>query len=167
MHIGLTYDLKTDYLRQGCSEEETAEFDTEDTIDTIVNALHNLGFNTERIGNFNNLLTSLANGRRWQMVFNICEGMHGMGRECLVPAMLDHYQIPYTFSDPLVLCITLNKSIAKRVVRDLGIATPDFVLIEDEKDLPVFGLIILSVSNRWPRTGKGIDELSKVNKKPS
>ena len=30
MTIGLTYDLRKDYLKQGFSEEETAEFDSPD-----------------------------------------------------------------------------------------------------------------------------------------
>lgn len=163
MHIGLTYDLRTDYLRQGYNEEDTAEFDNEETIDAIANTLNSLGFTTERIGNFNDLLAALTRGKRWHMVFNICEGMHGMGRECLVPALLDHYQIPYTFSDPLVLCITLNKGIAKRVVRDLGIATPDFVVIEEEKDLTRVRLDYpLFVKPVAEGSGKGIDEFSTI-----
>lgn len=163
MHIGLTYDLKTDYLREGYSEEDAAEFDSEDTIDSITSALQNLGFTTERIGNFHNLITCLAGGRRWDMVFNICEGVRGMGRECLVPALLDQYQIPYTFSDPLALCITLNKGIAKRVIRDLGVPTPDFTLIEGENDLTDVGLgYPLFVKPVAEGSGKGIDENSIV-----
>ncbi|MGI6549421.1 MAG: D-alanine--D-alanine ligase family protein [Syntrophomonadales bacterium] len=163
MHIGLTYDLITDYLQKGYSEEDTAEFDTEDTIDSINNALQNLGFKTERIGNFHNLLTCLVNGKRWDMVFNICEGLYGMGRECLVPALLDQYQIPYVFSDPLVLCITLNKGMAKRVVRDLKLPTPDFFVVEEENDLTDLRLgYPLFVKPVAEGSGKGIDEHSIV-----
>ncbi len=32
--VGLTYDLRDDYLREGYSLEETAEFDKPDTIDS-------------------------------------------------------------------------------------------------------------------------------------
>ena len=35
MHIGLTYDLRDEYLAAGYSEEETAEFDRVGTIDAI------------------------------------------------------------------------------------------------------------------------------------
>ena len=35
MLIGITYDLKSDYLKMGFSDEEVAEFDTEETIDGI------------------------------------------------------------------------------------------------------------------------------------
>ncbi len=38
MKVGITYDLRDDYLKQGFSMEETAEFDKQDTIDAIENA---------------------------------------------------------------------------------------------------------------------------------
>jgi D-alanine-D-alanine ligase len=98
------------------------------------------------------------------MVFNICEGMHGIGREAQVPALLDVFQIPYTFSDPLVLSLTLHKGMTKRVVRDYGIATPNFVIIENLKDFENDDLSYpLFVKPNAEGTGKGINALSKVN----
>ena len=44
MNIGLTYDLRNDYLAEGYSEEETAEFDRPDTIEAIEAALVELGY---------------------------------------------------------------------------------------------------------------------------
>ncbi|MGB4109873.1 MAG: D-alanine--D-alanine ligase, partial [Desulfomonilia bacterium] len=35
MKIGMTYDLRDDYLREGYSYEQTAEFDRVDTIDAL------------------------------------------------------------------------------------------------------------------------------------
>ena len=43
MLIGLTYDLRSDYLAAGYSEEETAEFDCLATIDAIDLALVECG----------------------------------------------------------------------------------------------------------------------------
>ena len=74
MKIGLTYDLRHDYLQQGYSEEEAAEFDKPETIDAIEAALKELGFATERIGNVKDLVAKLAAGDRWDLVFNIAEG---------------------------------------------------------------------------------------------
>ena len=67
-------------------------------------------------------------------MFNIAEGMHGIGREAQVPALLDLYRVPYTFSDPLVLSLTLHKGLTKRVVRDAGVATADFLVAERPED---------------------------------
>ena len=131
MKIGLTYDLREEYLALGYDEEETAEFDRGDTIDAIETALQALGYETDRIGHAKNLTRRLVSGDRWDMVFNIAEGLRGYGREALVPALLDAYNIPYTFSDPLVLSLTLHKGMTKRVIRDAGIPTADFVVVDD------------------------------------
>ena len=42
MTIGLTYDLREEYLAEGYGEEETAEFDRPDTIEAIEDALQDL-----------------------------------------------------------------------------------------------------------------------------
>ena len=65
MIIGLTYDLRSEYLKEGFSEEETAEFDKEETIAGIEEALNQLGYNTDRIGHARQLIGRLAHGDRW------------------------------------------------------------------------------------------------------
>ena len=164
MIIGLTYDLRSDYRKEGYSEEETAEFDRESTVEAIELTLQHLGYQTDRIGHVRHLIQRLTDGDRWDMVFNICEGMHGIGREAQVPALLDVYQVPYTFSDPLVLSLTLHKGMTKRIVRDYGIPTPNFVIIENMKDCAGVDLSYpLFVKPNAEGTGKGINALSKVN----
>jgi D-alanine-D-alanine ligase len=164
MKIGLTYDLRSDYRKEGYSEEETAEFDRETTVEAIELALQQLGYHTDRIGHVRHLVQRLASGDRWDMVFNICEGMHGIGREAQVPALLDVFRIPYTFSDPLVLSLTLHKGMTKRVVRDYGIPTPGFAIVENMQDCTAVDLPFpLFVKPNAEGTGKGINALSKVN----
>jgi D-alanine-D-alanine ligase len=163
MRIGITYDLREDYIAEGFSEEETAEFDRDETIQAIQQSLQDLGCETDRIGNIKNLTRRLGAGDRWDVVFNIAEGLRGFGREAQVPALLEAYNIPYTFSDPMVLSLTLHKGVAKRVVRDLGVPTPDFYVIEKESDvakgdLP-FPLLAKPVAEG---TGKGINAASKT-----
>ena len=109
----MTYDLRDDYLAEGYGEEETAEFDHPLTIAAIEDALRNLGYETDRIGHIRALAKRLVAGERWDLVFNIAEGLRGFGREAQVPALLDAWDIPYTFSDPLVLSLTLHKGMTK------------------------------------------------------
>jgi D-alanine-D-alanine ligase len=164
MLIGLTYDLKNDYLKEGFSEEETAEFDCEETIESIESTLISLGYETERIGNAKQLIKCLATGKTWDLVFNIAEGMYGAGRESLVPALLDYYRIPYTFSDPLVLSVCLHKGITKSIVRHYGVATADFAIIENELELNTINLPYpLFIKPACEGTGKGIDGMSKID----
>ncbi|MCG6983116.1 MAG: D-alanine--D-alanine ligase [Deltaproteobacteria bacterium] len=163
MKIGITYDLRKDYLAAGLGEEETAEFDSEETISAIDQALQDLGHRTDRIGNIKSLTRRLAAGDRWDLVFNIAEGLKGFGREAQVPALLEAFEIPYTFSDPLVLSLTLHKGMAKRVVRDLGVPTPDFFLVEKESDLALIDLPFpLFAKPVAEGTGKGVDSFSKI-----
>ena len=164
MTVGLTYDLRSDYLKEGYSEEEVAEFDRESTISGIEDALNELGYKTDRIGHAKHLVSRLKDGDRWDIVFNICEGMHGIGREAQVPAILDLFSIPYTFSDVLVLSLTLHKGMTKRVIRDGGIPTPDFAVIQSIDQLNEVRIPYpLFVKPNAEGTGKGISAMSKVS----
>ena len=164
MKVGLTYDLIDDYLKLGFSEEAAAEFDREETISGIENALNTLGYEIERVGNIREVIKHLAAGKRWDLVFNICEGMHGMGREAQVPAILDAFEIPYTFSDPAVLSIALNKMLTKRIVRDLGIPTADFAVVESEEDIEEIRLPYpLFAKPLAEGTSKGVAQTSRIS----
>ncbi|MGH8580341.1 MAG: D-alanine--D-alanine ligase family protein [Gammaproteobacteria bacterium] len=163
MRIGITYDLREEYLAAGYGEEETAEFDRAETIHAIAGALHALGYRPERIGNIKQLAQRLVAGERWDLVFNIAEGLHGYGREAQVPALLDAYQIRYTFSDPLVCALTLHKAMAKRIVRDSGLATAPFAVVDSEGEVESIPLPFpLFAKPLAEGTGKGVDGASKV-----
>ena len=166
MRIGLVYDLRKDYLEMGFSEEETAEFDSENTIEEISIALETLGYQVKIVGNILNLTSCLALGERWDLVFNIAEGLFGRNREAQVPALLEAFGIPYTFSDPLTLALCLDKAMTKRIVRDTGIPTPWFYQVASPADIKRIPRI-----KEWPLfvkpvsegTGKGIDAFSIVH----
>jgi D-alanine-D-alanine ligase len=129
VRIGLTYDLKDDYLALGYAEHEVAEFDSQSTIAALEDALRAAGHDVERVGHVRALAAKLVAGWRCDLVFNIAEGVAGFGRESQVPALLEAYEIPYTFSDPLVSALTLHKGMAKHVARGCGVPTPSFVLV--------------------------------------
>lgn len=163
MRVGLTYDLREQYLAEGYGLEETAEFDRPDTIDAIEAALGKLGFATDRIGHVRQLAARLVAGDRWDLVFNIAEGLDGIGREAQVPALLDAYRIPYVFSDPLVMALTLHKGMAKHVVRDRGVPTAPFAVVETPSDLAEIDLPFpLFAKPVAEGTGKGVTPASKV-----
>ncbi|HVP19385.1 MAG TPA: D-alanine--D-alanine ligase [Spirochaetia bacterium] len=164
MTVGITYDLRSEWLALGYSELETAELDREETVEAVDAALRADGFATERVGSFRSLMAALAAGRTWDLVFNFCEGMHGLGRESLVPALLDAYRIPYTFSDPAVLGVSLHKGLAKRVVRDAGVRTPDFAVIESVSDIEKVTLSYpLFAKPLAEGTGKGVTPRSRIS----
>ena len=166
MRIGFTYDLKDDYLALGLAEHEVAEFDSRATIDAIAAALEELGHEVDRVGHVRALAARLVAGWRCDLVFNVAEGVAGFGRESQVPALLEAYGIPYTFSDPLVCALTLHKGMAKHVARGCGVPTPKFELVTTPAEaegvqlpLPLFAKPVAEGSS------KGITAKSLVESK--
>jgi D-alanine-D-alanine ligase len=163
MRIGLTYDLRSWYLDRGYSMEDTAEFDKQDTVDAIEGALRKMGFDTDPIGNCFQLIEALAAGKTWDLVFNIAEGLYGDGRESVVPAILDQYGIPYVFSGPVILGVSLNKHLTRLIISAAGIPVSPGMLVAHPDDVEkcklTYPLFIKPVSEG---TGKGITEKSLI-----
>lgn len=163
MQIGLVYDLKDDYLARGFSAEAAGEFDTIETIDALDAAIRQHGHTVERVGALPALVTALAAGRRWDLVFNIAEGVSGIAREAQVPALLEAFGIPFTFSTADVLTVAMDKALAKLVVRQLGVPTPDFAVVRSARDLQGVKLPFpLFVKPLAEGTSKGVHETSRV-----
>jgi D-alanine-D-alanine ligase len=169
LNIGLVYDLRDDYLAEGYSEEDVAEFDSESTIAALAEAIRANGHDVDRVGRGRALARRLADGDRWDLVFTIAEGLRGRSREAQVPAILEMYGVPYTFSDPLVCAVTLDKAVAKRLVSSYGIFTPRFHLVREAADLD--GEALGEMRLEYPLfakpvaegTGKGVDGRSRVD----
>ncbi|MDR3473649.1 MAG: hypothetical protein P4M09_18480 [Devosia sp.] len=163
MLVGLTYDLKDDYLAQGFSDEQAGEFDAAATIDSIEAAIQANGHAVERVGAIRALVAALAAGRSWDLVFNIAEGVAGIAREAQVPALLEAYDIPFTFSTADVLTVAMDKALAKLVVRQAGINTPEFAVVRSARDLQTVKLPFpLFVKPLAEGTSKGVQETSRV-----
>ena len=163
MRLGVTYDLRTDYLAKGMSEEDSAEFDAEITIASLCQALTSLGHDPIRIGNIRALTEKLVAGERWDAVFNICEGIAGYAREAQVPALLEAYRVPFVFSDPLTLAVALDKAWSKRIVGSLDVPTAPFAVIECSSDTSGISLPYpLFLKPLAEGSGKGINARSRV-----
>jgi len=162
--VGLTYDLRKDYLALGFSEDAVAEFDSEETINAIHDAIGSLGYRTDRIGNAWALARRLVAGDRWDLVFNFAEGVRGRSREAQVPCLLELYEVGYTFSDPLVCAVTLDKAVAKRLVQSAGLQTAKFHVVSDLADTAGLALEYpLFAKPLAEGTGKGISERSRID----
>jgi D-alanine-D-alanine ligase len=161
--IGVTYDLKDDYRALGFTEHQVAEFDSRDTIEAVASALASLGHEIVPIGHVRALSARLVAGERWDLVFNLAEGVAGFGRESQVPALLEAYEIPYTFSDPLTCALTLHKGMAKHVARGCGVPTPDFEIVATPAEAAaVIQPLPLFVKPVAEGTSKGVTAASLV-----
>jgi len=166
LRLALCYDQKEDYLAQGLTAEEVMELDDEETIAGIAGALESLGHSVERVGRGAELAKRLAAGERWDLVFNIAEGLRGRSREAQVPALCEMFDQPYTFSDPLTCAVTLDKPLAKRVVRDHGLPTAPFAVVEQPGDSEAVDLPApLFVKPVAEGSSKGVTERSRVERR--
>ncbi|MFL5423324.1 MAG: ATP-grasp domain-containing protein, partial [Myxococcales bacterium] len=98
------------------------------------------------------------------VVFNMAEGIKGRNREAVVPALLELLDIPYSGSDPTALSIALDKAIAKRIVRQHGILTPNFMTLTTGKErLPRELKFPLIVKPNAEGSSKGVHRTSVVD----
>ncbi|MFH0948406.1 MAG: ATP-grasp domain-containing protein [Elusimicrobiota bacterium] len=147
----------------GDSPDKCAEFDSEETLSQIENALKSSGHNVERIGNAKSLLQKISQGKKWDLVFNIAEGLRGRNRESQVPTILELFEIPYAGSDALTMGITLDKAVAKIVVSHAAVLTPEFLEIEKLSQLAEKKFILkypVIVKPSEEGTSKGISKES-------
>ncbi len=162
--VGLTYDLRKEYARQpGEPEDVLAEFDHEETVAAIEEALVHHGYRVVRIGNVRHLMERLHR-LRVDIVFNIAEGVHGRNRESQVPILLEMAEVPFVGSDGLTMGLTLDKVMTKKILISEGIPTPAFFEVAQPGQIPeplplVFPMI---VKPRCEGSSKGVTESSRV-----
>jgi D-alanine-D-alanine ligase len=141
-----------------------AEFDSVATIDALAHALETLGCEAVRVGRGQALAARLVAGERFDLVFSIAEGVKGRSREAQVPALCELFDQPYLFSDALTMAASLDKAVAKRLMRDATVKTPAFAVAEKDAreaagwtDFPAF------VKPVAEGTGKGCEAASLVH----
>ena len=97
---------------------------------------------------------------RPDIVFNIAEGLHGPNREAHIPAICEFFDVPYTGSDPLTLCLSLDKRRAKEVWAAAGVPTPGGLVIDrpENRSLALKVPVPTMVKPLFEGSSKGIPE---------
>ncbi|MBX3208125.1 MAG: ATP-grasp domain-containing protein [Labilithrix sp.] len=136
MRIGIAFNLKRLKPRAGGAQDDEAEYDAPSTIEAIAEAIASFGHDVILLEADATFPAALL-GARADVVFNVSEGARGRSREAHVPAVLELLGIPYTGSDPASLVTTLDKAVAKAIVRDAGVRTPSgVVMVTGDEPLP-------------------------------
>jgi len=163
LRVGITYNLKKDFSQpENQPVDFLEEFDAEETIDAIREALESEGHEVIKLGGGTPLIDRLKEASV-DIVFNIAEGLEGRNREAHIPALLEFLNIPYTGSDPLTLSLTLDKAMAKRVIMSQNIPTPPFRKIERMEELEGLDLRYpLFVKLCYEGSSKGVRLDSKI-----
>jgi D-alanine-D-alanine ligase len=164
--IALIYDVFDAYpWQEGDPPDADAEYEPEETVETLEAAVHHLGHEPVRIGTAFDLRDRIQEGLQADAAINIAEGARSRNREAYAPILLEMAGIPCLGSDALTLSLTLDKAWTKDIVAAAGIPTPphrvfsgpDAVEAADLPDFPLF------VKPRYEGTSKGITPESRVD----
>jgi len=135
LRVGITYDVKEDY-GFFASDWKHTDFTTLAEVNYIKDIFESRGHSVYLIGNYEKLYKSLIDLSfpPVDIIFNIAEGINSRNREGWIPSLLEMNNIPYAGSDAYGLSLSLNKAHTKIIARYLGIRTPEFCLINCERD---------------------------------
>jgi D-alanine-D-alanine ligase len=170
MKIALAYNSKgsippgtQDALPELSEEELFAECDSPRTIAALADAIRSGGHAVTPIEASSGLLEVLTR-ERFDLVFNVAEGIRGEAREAQVPAILEFLGIPYTGSGPIALALAHDKSRSKEIWRSRGLAVPRGATVEVGGALPdplppASGYVVKPVAEG---SSKGIPDRSMV-----
>jgi D-alanine-D-alanine ligase len=162
LKVGFTFNVKRVTPDPSGEQDDEAEYDSPKTLQAIREAIASWGHEVVDLEATQDLPLVLAS-TPVDVVFNIAEGFKGRSRESQVPSLLELLDIPYTGSDPSALSVSLDKALAKRMVRTHGILTPDYVVLNSGKErLPrelEFPLLVKPVAEG---TSKGVTRKSIV-----
>ncbi len=132
MKIAFVFNKKTD------DSLEQAEFDTQETIDSIHQALASGGHHVSDVemtlkDSVSVWIRQLADLKP-DIIFNTAEGYYGVGRESLGPTIFEQLQVPYVGTGPYGCFLTLDKFLTKQMVasRKVPVAEGYFVNTRDE-----------------------------------
>jgi D-alanine-D-alanine ligase len=163
LKVGFTFNVKRVVPGAGGEQDDEAEYDSPKTLQAIREAIASYGHEVVDLEATADLPLQLAS-TPVDVVFNIAEGFKGRSRESQVPSLLELLGIPYTGSDPSALSVSLDKALAKRMVRTHGILTPDYLVMHTGKErLPRelgFPLLVKPVAEG---TSKGVTRKSVVS----
>ncbi len=109
------------------------------TVQRTMDALREGGHSVVAMEGDKTLLSALeaflprtADGLPRGMAFNMAYGIQGQARYTHVPAMLEMAGVPYTGAGPLGHAVSLDKAVAKILMRDAGVPTPNSAVMNAE-----------------------------------
>ncbi len=113
------------------------------TIDRLLRALKSNGHQAialegdkDLIDRLEEFMPRVVQGERPGLVFNVSYGIQGQARYTHVPSILEMVGVPYVASGPLAHSLALDKVVTKMILRQHGLPTPDFALLQTP-DVPI------------------------------
>jgi D-alanine-D-alanine ligase len=151
LRIGLAFDLVPVVLESSDGPDDRyEEYDKPETVEALADVLRGEGHEVVMLGDGRELLAKLLDDPP-DLVWNLAEG-EGVGRcrEARVPALLEMLGIPCTGSDALTLAASLDKDVAKRLVRAVGVAVPEGLAIAPDAPREAVEALLAGFAARVP-----------------
>ncbi|KUO50273.1 MAG: D-alanine--D-alanine ligase [Desulfitibacter sp. BRH_c19] len=85
------------------------------------------------ISKLEEFMPSVISGERPGLVFNLSYGIQGRARYTHIPSILEMLGVPYVGSDPQTHAIALDKVVTKIILKEKGMPTPKFAVLENPR----------------------------------
>jgi D-alanine-D-alanine ligase len=138
MRVGLLANIKPSDVdlwnrnANGLPDDTYAEWDTFETIDAVRIALaSHPDVECEIVEALPEVALPRLMVRKYDIIFNIAEGLRGDAREAQFPAVLEMLGIPYTGSGPWTLATALDKARTKETLAYHGVPVARFITTSD------------------------------------
>ena len=133
-NIAFVYDSQSVY---GIEDRLSySDFCYDDEAQYFKKSLESLGgYDVTLFCGVKNFFDAYNAGKKFDMVFNKCEGFGSRNREGLFPALLEFYNIPFVGTDAYGLSLSLNKFHTKLIAEYYEIPIPKFELINGPEDI--------------------------------
>ncbi|MCP3987295.1 MAG: D-alanine--D-alanine ligase [bacterium] len=162
LRVGIVFEKLGEPMGRGLAPDADAEYEPEETITLLEEALRLAGAEPVRLGGPRDLL---AHPPVVDAALNIAEGEGGRNREAWAPVLLEMAGVPCLGSDALSLSLSLDKAWTKDVVAAAGVpvvAQLSMASGSEVESVELPGPYPLFVKPRWEGTAKGITAASKV-----
>ncbi|KAJ5985321.1 hypothetical protein N7522_012517 [Penicillium canescens] len=162
--IALIYEDPQIYRDLGYPASHISHLDTCTPAEDVIVALSRLGHRVVPIPDVQTLARKLGagEGAQWDLAVNIAAGVYGAAREAQVPAMLEAFAVPFTFSDAATMALCLEKGKTKMVLEHYGIPTSPFAIINLDRypDKPITPNVVNSLTKGSKHASSLLDPAS-------
>ena len=166
LRVGLCFDRFGDAPRPpGAPPDWDAEYEPEETVAALEDAVRRLGHRPVRLGNARAVLAALP-ALEVDVAVTIAESYGSRNREAHVPVLLELAGVPCVGSDALALSVSLDKHLTKTVVAAAGVVVPPGRVVAPDGDLEAATQDVafpVIVKPRYEGTAKGIAPSSRCD----
>ncbi|MCB0130593.1 MAG: hypothetical protein KDD78_07085 [Caldilineaceae bacterium] len=127
--VALLYNLKhAGTVSPDAPADALADYDTPETVQAVENALAGAGYEVFPLEADHTLLDTIRDVNP-DICFNMAKGMNGNERAAQVPALLEMLNLPYTGATVMGHALAMDKSAAKQIWQERGLATAPYQLM--------------------------------------